>query len=49
MGPGGAIAINQTAIHDAMKLYDIRDRKDCFEKLLILGAWWIERLRGYES
>uniref|UniRef100_A0A6H1ZDU6 Uncharacterized protein n=1 Tax=viral metagenome TaxID=1070528 RepID=A0A6H1ZDU6_9ZZZZ len=45
MGFSGAVAINQTAIHEAMRLYKIEKRKECFEKLLTLGAWWIERLR----
>lgn len=41
----GPISINQIPIHQAMELYKIENRKQCFEKLLTLGAWWIERLR----
>jgi len=45
MGYNGPIAINQTAIHEAMKLYNIKNRIQCFNKVLILGNWWIEKVK----
>jgi hypothetical protein len=36
MGMGGAVAINQMAIHAAMDLYQIEDRKTCFEKVVMV-------------
>jgi len=42
---GSPVAIMQSAIHDAMRLYRIKNRVDCFEKVRTLGKWWIERLR----
>ena len=34
MSMGGAVAINQMAIHQAMRLYGIDNRVDCFEKVV---------------
>jgi len=45
MGNEVVIDINHQAIHEAMRLYEISDRKVCFEKVLVMGAKWIERLR----
>lgn len=45
MGPTGPVDINQLAIHEAMKLYRIKDRKECFEKVLKLSAYFIEKAR----
>ncbi len=45
MGSTGPVDINQLAIHEAMKLYRIKDRKECFEKVLILSAYFIEKSR----
>ena len=36
VGMGGAVAINQLAIHAAMELYEIEDKKTCFEKVVML-------------
>jgi len=36
MGMGGAVAINQMAIHAAMDLYQIEDRITCFEKVVMV-------------
>lgn len=44
MGNEVAIDINHQAIHEAMSLYDVGNRKACFEKVLSMGAKWIERL-----
>jgi hypothetical protein len=44
MGSGGPVAINQLAIHEAMRLYKIQNRKECFEKVLALAAHCIEKI-----
>lgn len=44
MGFNGPVAINQVAIHEAMKLYRIQDKIDCFEKVLSISAYFIEKL-----
>ena len=49
MGFSGPISINQTAIHNAMKLYKIKNQRQCFEKIMLLNNWWIERLKQNES
>ena len=45
MGSEMPIDISHHAIHEAMKLYEIKNRKECFEKVLAMGTWWIKRLR----
>jgi hypothetical protein len=37
MGPGGPVDINHHAIHEAMDLYDIKDKRECFERVLIMA------------
>ena len=49
IGNDVAIDINHQAIHEAMRLYEVEDRKACFEKVLSMGAKWIERLRQNEN
>ncbi len=44
MGFNGPVEINQQAIHEAMRLYRIRNRRECFEKVLTLSRWWINRM-----
>lgn len=36
-GMGGAIAINQMAIHAAMELFEVQDRRSCFEKVVMVS------------
>lgn len=36
VGMGGAVAVNQMAIHAAMELYQIEDRRTCFEKVVMV-------------
>lgn len=48
MNMNGAVTINHQAIHEAMKLYKIKNRKECFEKVLILSRWWIDKMREGE-
>jgi hypothetical protein len=45
MGPSGPVDLNHLAIHEAMKLYKIKNRTDCFNKVRTLGHWWVDRLR----
>jgi hypothetical protein len=40
---GNTIAINQLAIHAAMDLYEVFDRRDCFEKVLKLSQHFIAK------
>jgi len=44
MGMNGPVDVNHQAIHEAMKLYKIKKRKECFEKILTLSRWWINRI-----
>ena len=44
MGPSGAIDLNHLAIHKAMDVEDVKDKKKCFDKVRQLGAWWVSRL-----
>jgi hypothetical protein len=44
MGMNGPVSINHQAIHEAMKLYKIKNRRECFEKVLILSKWWINKV-----
>jgi hypothetical protein len=45
MGMSGPVAINHQAVHEAMRLYRIRNRRECFEKVLTLSRWWIGEMR----
>ena len=40
----GAVDINHQAIHEAMRLYRINDPRKCFEKIMILSRWWLDRI-----
>lgn len=44
MGPRGPVDINHLAIHATMDLYGIKKRRECFEKVLILARWWMDRI-----
>lgn len=46
---GGAVDVSHEAIHRAMGLYGIEKRRECFEKMLILSRWWIERVNKKEG
>lgn len=45
IGDDGPIEIMHEPVHSAMKLHDIKNRKECFEKVLIMSHDWIKRLR----
>jgi len=44
VGMGGPVAVNQTAIHEAMRLYGVKNKLECFEKVMVLCRWWIKKL-----
>ena len=41
---GGVVDINHLAIHAAMDLYQIQDRRRCFEKVLKISRWWVSKM-----
>ncbi len=45
MDGNGPIAVNQIAIHEAMKLFRIINRRECFCKVVDLSRWWINQIR----
>lgn len=46
VGMSGVIAINHEAVHRAMDLYEIEDKRTCFEKVLKLSRYFIAKSRG---
>lgn len=44
MGAGGPVALNQLAVHEAMRLYKVQNHRECFEKVLALAAHCIEKI-----
>lgn len=42
----GAVALNQIAIHEAMDLYEVEFKRDCFEKVVMLGRHFIGQQSG---
>lgn len=42
---GGVVDINHLAVHEAMRLYRVADRKSCFEKVLKLAHHFLEKAR----
>jgi len=45
MSWNGPIDINHEAIHKAMDLYEIKDKKDCFEKVTAIAEHIITMMR----
>jgi len=43
VGPGGPVDLDHNAIHRAMELYNIKDRKTCFEQVTKLGRYIISQ------
>ena len=41
MGQGGPVDMNHSVIFEAMRLYKIKNRQQCYEKVLTLGRWWV--------
>ena len=40
---GGPVAINQLAIHEAMRLFDVCDPVDTFDKVVMLSRHFIDK------
>ena len=49
MGMNGPVDVNHQAIHEAMRLYKIKKRRECFEKVTILARWWINKISEKNS
>jgi len=45
MGAESAIDIMHEPIHKAMKLYKIKNKKECFEKVLKMSQFWLKSVR----
>lgn len=45
MGFEGPIDIMHEAIHKAMDLYEVENKKQCFEKVLVMARVWIKNIR----
>lgn len=43
MGPGGPVDLDHNAIHHAMNLYGIENKRDCFERVMTLGRHLIAK------
>jgi hypothetical protein len=41
MGMNGPVDLNHQAIHEAIRLYGIRKSLECFEKVIVIGRWWL--------
>lgn len=42
---GGPVALNHMAVHEAMRLYEVEDRRGCFEKVLKVFQHFLEKSR----
>jgi hypothetical protein len=49
MGPNGPVDINHLAVHAAMELYEIKNRRDCFKKVIRLARWSIDRINSRDG
>ena len=45
MGNKGPIDINHQPIHEAMRLYEVTNKQQCFEKVLFLSQEWLIQIR----
>jgi len=41
---GQILDINHLTVYESMRLYKIKNRPRCFEKVLILSRWWTKKL-----
>ena len=48
-GMGGPVAINQVAVHAVMELFQVNDPLDCFEKVVRLSGYFIQKIREKEG
>ena len=49
MGFNGPVDLNHLAVEAAIEREGIRDRKGCFNKVVRLGYWWINRDRNKDG
>ena len=49
MGTDGPVSVNQIAIYEAMDLYDVADRRGCFEKVVNVARTMIREDRESRS
>jgi hypothetical protein len=49
MGMGGPVAINHMAVHSAMELEEVKERKACFRKVLALANRKISKINSQET
>ena len=49
MGVNGPVDINHLAVHAAMELYGVKNRRECFGKVMRLNYWWIDRISARGS
>lgn len=45
MSMNGPIDINHLAIHEAMRLYGVENRRECFEKVVKVSDYFLEKYR----
>jgi hypothetical protein len=46
MTQNGPYAINQVAVHEAIRLYRVADKQSCFEKVLVLSRYFLQKERS---
>lgn len=49
MAEGVPVAINQLAIHAVIDLYHIKNRIECFHKVLSLAQWHLKETRKKQN
>jgi hypothetical protein len=42
MGQAGPIDIDQLALHKAMELYEVEDKRDCFERVCMVARHMLQ-------
>lgn len=45
MTESGPLDIMHEPVHGNMKLYEIKNKKECFEKVLKMSRIWLEEMR----
>lgn len=46
MGFNGPVDINHMAVDAAIRRENIRERKDCFDRVVHLAKWWIDKINN---
>ena len=44
VGSGGPIDISHDAVHKALDLYEVRNRRDCFERVVLIARHMITKI-----